>query len=251
MFCPKDRKVKRMTLNKRLAAVSTALILSFGTMAAQAQDAEPLPARVTDFVRTVAADDHVIGSEDAAITLIIWASVTCPHCGQWFSEDWPVVKKELVETGKLRVAFRAFPTEPAELAMTGFRIAECAPVEDYMSVIEYQMENQKEIFDAAREGRAQDIYSDIAKLAGMETNEAITTCFRNPDITTHIVDNAMRAQVAEIKGVPAFLINGETYKGAQDAKSLVELITKMDKDGLSALPEDIKSNDAHAGHDHE
>jgi len=144
MFCPKDRKVKRMTLNKRLAAVSTALILSFGTMAAQAQDAEPLPARVTDFVRTVAADDHVIGSEDAAITLIIWASVTCPHCGQWFSEDWPVVKKELVETGKLRVAFR---------------------------------------------------------------------------------DNAMRAQVAEIKGVPAFLINGETYKGAQDAKSLVELET--------------------------
>ena len=235
---------------KRLL-LSVALLIASGPATANAQDADALPARVTDFAKTEASDDHVIGSENAAITMIIWASVTCPHCGQWFSEEWPKIKTELIETEKLRVVFREFPTQPAELSMTGFRMAECAPTEDYMSIIEYQMENQKDIFDGAREGRGQEIYSEIAKLAGMETDDAIASCFRNPDITSHIIDNANRAKTAEIKGVPAFLINGETYNGAQDAESLVALINDMDAKGLSSLPENIAVADAHAGHNHD
>jgi len=229
---------------KFLSVLSTALVISLGTVNAHAQEAEAqaetLPAHVTDYARTEAADDHTIGSEEAPITMIIWASVTCPHCSDWFTNDWPVVKSDLIETGKLRVVFRPFPTGPVELAMAGFRLAECAPSEDYMSIIEYQMENQKDIFEASRAGKGKEAYQDIAKLAGMETDEAVATCFSNPDITAHIIDNASRAQVAEIRGVPAFLINGETYKGEQDAKSLVKLITEMDEKGLSALPKETK-----------
>lgn len=233
---------------KALITMGVCLAVSFSALA---QNTENLPPRVTDFPRTEAPDDHAMGSEDAAITMIVWASVTCPHCGDWFSKDWPVVKSELVDTGKLRFVFRQFPTAPAELSMTGFRLAECAPENDYMSIIEYQMENQDTIFKAVQEQRGPEVYGEIAKLAGMETNDAISTCLRNPDITTHIVDNANRARLAEVKGVPAFLINGQTYKGAQDAKSLVTLITDMDEKGISALPDNIKPANAHAGHDHD
>ncbi len=219
------------------STLAVSLALFFGPVNAHAQDSDTLPARVTEFATSESADDHKIGHENAATTMIIWASVTCPHCGQWFSKEWPVVKRELVETGKLRVIFRPFPTAPAELAMTGFRLAECAPTEDYMAIIEYQMENQDEIFAAAREGRANEIYTQIAKKAGMETDEAIASCFKNPDITAHIIDNANRAQVAEINAVPAFLINGTLYKGALDSESLVELITKIDNEGLTRPPE--------------
>ena len=219
-----------------MAALGTAAMLTFSILTASAQDTDSLPARVADYATSEAPDDHIVGSENAAITMIIWASVTCPHCGQWFSEEWPIVKTELVETEKLRVVFRPFPPAPAELSLTGFRIAGCAPSEDYMSIIEYQMENQNAISDAAREGRAAETFAEIAKLAGMETNEAITTCLKNPDITAHIIDNANRAKLAKVKGVPAFFINGEIYKGKQDAKSLVELITEMDEKGLSTLP---------------
>ena len=235
----------------KLFLLSTALLVALGTTTASAQEADPLPVRVTDFAKTEAVDDHVIGSQDAANTMIIWASITCSHCSKWFSEEWPAVKKDLVETGKLRVVFREFPTAPGALAMTGFMMAECAPTEDYMSIIEYQMENQKEIFKAAEEGRGQEIYSKIAKMAGMETTEAIETCFRNPDIEAHIFDNQNRADVAEIKGVPGFLINGQTYKGAQDAESLTALITAMDERGISVIPKDIAPAKAHAGHEHD
>lgn len=231
-------------------ALSLATVLIFSGVSAFAQNAEDLPLRVTDFPLAEAPDDHVLGREDAAITMIVWASVTCPHCGDWFSKEWPLVKSELVETGKLRFVFREFPTAPAELSMTGFRLAECAPTEDYMAIIEYQMENQQEVFKAAQEGRGPEIYRQIAKLAGMETTEAISSCLRNPDITAHIIDNANRAGLAKVKGVPAFLINGQTYDGAQDAESLIKLINNMDEKGLSTLPKDIKPADAHAGHDH-
>jgi protein-disulfide isomerase len=236
---------------KSMKVLAALLIMASGPFTAHAQTVDVLPSRVTDFAKTEAADDHTIGSKDASITLVIWASITCSHCSKWFINEWPIIKSELVETGKLRVVFREYRTAPPELAMTGFSLAECAPPEDYMSIIEYQMENQSAIFEAAREGRAPEAYREVARLAGMETTEAITTCLKNPDISAHIKDNMARAQIAEVAGVPAFVINGDTYKGAQDAMSLVELINGMDAKGLSVLPSDIKPTGAHAGHEHE
>ncbi|MEP3654013.1 MAG: thioredoxin domain-containing protein [Litorimonas sp.] len=239
-----------MKFTSAFVAMTTAFGLLFSAAPSIAQQAEDLPARVTDFAFTEAPDDHVLGSEDAALTLVVWASVTCPHCASWFINEWPIVQSELIDTGKLRFVFREFPTAPGNLAMAGFRLAECAPTADYMSIIEYQMENQSAIFKAAQEGRGAEAYGEIAALAGMETNEAMTSCLRNPDITAHIVDNSSRATLAGIKSVPAFLINGQHYKGDSDAKSLVALINDMEEKGISALPKDIKPADAHAGHDH-
>lgn len=239
-----------MKYSSVFVSLGLAAALVFSGFKAFGQNAEDLPLRVTNFPLAEAPDDHVYGREDAAITMIVWASVTCPHCGEWFSKEWPLVKSELVETGKLRFVFREFPTAPAELSMTGFRLANCAPTEDYMTIIEYQMENQQQIFKAAQEGRGPEVYREIAKLAGMETTEAISSCLRNPDITAHIIDNANRASLAKVKGVPAFLINGQTYEGAQDAESLIKLINDMDEKGISTLPDNKKSADPHTGHDH-
>lgn len=232
----------------KMRSTFTALTAAFGLLSspviASAQDTGELPPRVTDFVFTEAPDDHVLGSEDAALTLIIWASVTCPHCSNWFTNEWPIVKSELVETGLLRVVFRQFPTAPGALSMAGFQLAECAPMEDYFSIIEYQMEQQANILKAAQEGRGAEAYGEIAKLAGMTSNEAMSSCLKNPDITAHIVDNASRAKLAKIKGVPGFIINGQIYKGKQDAKSLVKLITEMDEKGLSSLPKETKAKES-------
>ncbi len=225
-----------MNVRRKIVTLAAALCTSALPVSALAQDAEALSERVTDFVLIEAPDDHVLGSEDAALTLMIWASVTCPHCSKWFTSEWPLVKSELVETGKLRVIFREFPTAPGNLAIAGFSLAECAPEADYFFIIEYQMEQQADILEAARDGRGAEVYAEIAKLAGMTSNEAMTSCLRNPDISSHIIDNANRAKVAEINSVPGFVINGQRYKGPSDAKSLIELISEMDEKGVSTLP---------------
>jgi len=162
------------------------------------------PAKDVPFALSEAPDDHVIGSDKAPITMIVWASVTCPHCGDWFTNEWPSIKKELIETDKMRFVFRPLPTAPAQLSMIGFMMAECAPSQDYFKVVEYQMENQDMIFEQAQKGEARAEYDKIGKLA--------------------------------VGGVPAFYINGDPYEGKQDAETLTKLISGMHSKGLSKLP---------------
>lgn len=233
------------------ASIALANALLFSPFSTLAQTAEDLPPHVTAYSHSEAPNDHVSGSKDAATTMIVWASVTCPHCGDWFSTEWPLVKSELVETGKLRFIFREFPTAPPELSMTGFRLANCAPTADYMSIIEYQMEQQQEIFQAAQDGLAPEIYREIAKMGGMETDEAISTCLSNPDITANIKDNVDRATLANISGVPAFLINGQPYKDKQDAQSLIKLINEMDEAARSTQRADTASEGENSKSDQE
>ena len=195
-----------------------------------------MPAKDVPFSLSEAPDDHVIGSEKAPITMIVWASVTCPHCSDWFTNEWPTIKKELIEPGKLRFVFRELPTAPAQLAMVGFMMAECAPSDDYFKLIEYQMENQKMIFEAAEAGKAREEYDKIGKLAGLENQDDIQACLAEKDKLGHIHTNSERANGAGLSGVPAFYVNGESYKGKQDAETLVKLISNMNDKGLSKLP---------------
>ena len=194
------------------------------------------PKKDVPFALSEAPNDHVIGSDDAPITMIVWASVTCPHCGDWFTNEWPSIKKELIDTGKMRFVFRALPTAPAQLSMVGFMMAECAPSEDYFKLIEYQMENQKMIFEQAEKGEARAEYDKIGKLAGLETQEDIQNCLQDKDKLSQIHISSERANGAAVGGVPAFYINGSPYKGPQDAETLTKLISDMHSKGLSQLP---------------
>ncbi|MEP1230636.1 MAG: thioredoxin domain-containing protein [Litorimonas sp.] len=189
-----------------------------------------------DFVFTEAPEDHAIGGDFAPITMITYASVTCGHCGNWFSNIWPEVKTELVETDKIRFVLRPLPTAPAALSVTGFTMAECAPDADYMSVIEYQMENQKEILELAQAGQGQAAYAKIAKLAGLDDDAEITACLSDKNNSDHIALSNHRANAAGVSGVPAFFINGEEYKGDQSAKAIIKLINEMIETGSSSLP---------------
>ena len=198
-----------------------------------------MPAKDVPFSFSEAPDDHILGSDKAPITMIVWASITCGHCSDWFTNEWPTVKKELIEPGKLRFVFRELPTAPAQLAMVGFMMTECAPKEDYFDIIEYQMENQKSIFAAAEKGEARAEYDKIGKLAGLATQEDINTCLADQDKLGHIHINSERANGASVQGVPAFYINGDAYEGKQDAETLTKLILDMNKKGLSKLPTTI------------
>lgn len=239
-----------MMKTKFFLATLLAGLMSTTALAQTAGDADiEIPARISETVFVEAPDDHVLGDDLAVQTMIVYASVTCPHCSGWFTEEWPKVKTELVESGIMRFVFREFPTAPAELSLTGFMLAECGPTDSYFDLIEYQMENQQNIFQEAKEGRAREVYDKIAAMAGMDNQEAIAACLSNPDMITHIQDNGLRANLGKVRGVPAFFINGESYSGPQDAQSLVALITQMDEKGVTALPSEfVQSDEAKEGH---
>jgi protein-disulfide isomerase len=185
------------------------------------------------FALNEAPDDHVLGSNKAPITFIVWASVTCPHCSDWFSNEWPAFNKILVQTGKVRFIFRELPTQPAQLAMLGFMMAECAPSEKYFDLIEFQMLNQKEMFEMASKGEALSFYKRIGKMSGLKDDNDINVCMQTKEKFDHIMNNGKRAQNAGVSGVPSFYINGKNYNNELDAINLISLVEKMIERGTS------------------
>lgn len=162
------------------------------------------------------AGDHVIGKEDAPVTLIMYASVTCPHCAAWFNNHWPELKRDYVETGKLRFVFREFPTAPAQLAVANFALANCAPKEAYFENIEYQMRTQTEMFDTLRDESLSNseiverILNDRGTKAGVLEAE-LQTCLSTQSHYNKINLEVARARAAGIMAVPGIVLDGELY----------------------------------------
>src|SRR6202167_6550859 len=76
------------------------------------------------------AGDVVLGSEKAPVTVIEYASMTCPHCAHFSETTFPELQKRYIDTGKVRYTLRAFPLDA--LAAAGFMIARCAGQDKYM-----------------------------------------------------------------------------------------------------------------------
>ena len=193
--------------------------------AAFAQDGPPhlLAAPIEDdgFSLTEAPNDHIIGVDDAPNTLIIYASVTCSHCSKWFTEEWDLLKSELIDTGELRVVFREFITAPAQIAASGFTIANCTKADNYIDVIQHQMINQAVIFDDLKASKGLKAYASTLEVAGL-TEEDVTACFEDKAHNERLQTSMKRAQNSGLKGVPAFILNGALYKGSVTAKELTE-----------------------------
>ena len=184
-----------------------------------------MPAQLPDHIYTIAPFDHVAGEADAPHSLIVYASNMCPHCRDWFNDEWPVVKKELVETGQLRLAFRPLPTQPVQLSMVGFLMAECDK-DNYFDRIEDQFARQNEIIKTAEKGGLREYYAEMAKDYGLSDEVAMNECLSNERNLGLIQAHGGRYQELGIRGVPAFVLDGKTYKGPHKAEDFVKLLGK-------------------------
>jgi protein-disulfide isomerase len=85
---------------------------------------------------TVTADDMSLGNPAAKVTVIEYASASCPHCARFNNEVFPAFKAQFIDTGKIHYVFREFLTEPREVAAAGFLMARCAGKDKYFSVLD-------------------------------------------------------------------------------------------------------------------
>ncbi len=114
------------------------------------------------------------------MTIIEYASATCPHCADFYNETLPgTLKKEYIDTGKIRFVFREFPHNDAALA--AFMLARCAPKEKYFPLIDM-------FFDTAGAGPQNPLEGlfKIAKQAGF-TEESFDACLKNEAVAKDIL----------------------------------------------------------------
>jgi len=199
------------------------------------EQSTPFPTPAMDGAYAEIEGDHALGSPTAPISMIIYASVTCPHCASWFNSIWPDIKRNYVETNKLRVVIREFPTPPANIAVIGFQIANCAPEDQFFDMIEHQMREQDNIFISLKAGTGKATYLEIAKKAGLVDEAAMNTCLESQSGIERINKSMTLAKTAEINSVPSFIINGQVWKQDSNYLPLSKHLNEVLAQGYSPM----------------
>lgn len=166
-----------------------------------------------------ARPDIVIGKADAPVTIVEYASPTCPHCAAFHETLFPQIKARFVDTGQAKYIFREFPTPPAEFAYIGGVLARCVAEkngpEGYMAVLGTLFRNQHPqdatkswIFGADPKAEL----LKIAAQAGMDAGQ-FEACLKRQDLVDLINANVKEAdEKYKITGTPSFVINGKLTK---------------------------------------
>ncbi len=158
--------------------------------------------------------DMSIGSDTAPVTIIEYASMTCPHCAAFHKTTYPEFKKKYIDTGKVRFIFREFPLD--QLAATAFMLARCGGKERYFPLIETLFEQQNDWVVQ----RPLAPLMAISKQAGI-SEQSFNECLKNQQVLDGIEEVRQRAsQKLNVQSTPTFFINGKLFRGTLSIEEL-------------------------------
>ena len=168
--------------------------------------------------------DMELGNPKAPVTIIEYASMTCPHCAHFHEAVYPDLKKKYIDTGKVRFIFREFPLDP--LAAGASALARCAGKDKYFPLVEAFFAQQREW--AVQ--RPMDPMFSIARQAGF-TRQSFEACLENHQILQGIEEGRTRAaQRLQVQSTPTFFINGKIFRGAMTVEELDKQLAPYLKD---------------------
>jgi len=198
-----------MTLNRRnfaFGALAGVALLPAAALAANLNDPSPI-------------GEMSLGPADAKVTVIEYASASCPHCANFYKTTFQDLKKDYIDTGKIRFVFREFPHNQAGLA--AFMLARCAPKEKYFPIVDMLFEQQEKWLQSPR-----DELFKIAQLAGF-TQESFEACLKNEEVAKGIVSVRDQANEFGVDSIPTFFINGEKLKGETSIEEFRKIIDPL------------------------
>jgi protein-disulfide isomerase len=168
--------------------------------------------------------DMIQGSETAPITIVEYASLTCPHCRDFAAHTFPELKKRYIDTGKVRFIFREYALNDVDLL--AIVIARCAPKERYFPLVETLYEKQ----DVWAVNNPVAPLMTIAKQAGF-TDESFKACASNQQLIEGVKAQREAAGKLGVNSTPTLFINGEKHPGGMTIEEMEKVMQPYLKAG--------------------
>lgn len=192
------------------SCLASMVLLAAGLLALPALAQNPADPRLQDMV---------LGKAEAPITIIEYASLTCPHCASFHADVLPEIKKEFIDTGKAKLIYRDFPLD--QLAFAGAILARCAGPEKYFTYLNVLFAQQRQ-WAAAQDPMA--ALKQIARLGGMPA-EQFDKCLADKALGDYILAQRLEGnQKFNVNSTPTIIVNGKAEPGVP---SLDELRKKL------------------------
>ncbi len=197
-----------MTQVKRFVVLWTLLLIGLaGASGASAQSA--------------AMGELVLGREDAPVTMVEYASMTCPHCAKFHGETFKALKEKYIDTGKVRFVYREFPFD--RLALAGAIVARCAGEKRAFGMIDLlfaQQSNWAGSQDPIGE------LANLARLAGLQRPQ-VDACLEDKALADVVLQNRLTGEKEfKVNSTPSFVINGTLHSGALPIEKFDEILAK-------------------------
>ena len=188
-----------------LSRILFALLLIFGAPLAGA--------------RAEVSDEKVLGDPSASVTIIEFASLSCPHCAEFHKTRFDWLKENYIDTGKVRFIFRDFPLNRP--ALLGSMVAHCADPSKYFAYLSLLFKNQEKW---AFSQPVEEQLVKLARVSGMG-QEKLLNCLQDEALAEKIIQSRLESQnTYNIESTPSFLVGDQLIVGVPSEERLRELI---------------------------
>jgi protein-disulfide isomerase len=154
--------------------------------------------------------DYVLGKADAPVTVLEFASFTCPHCAAFTNDVLPQIEKSYIDTGKVKVVFRQFPLNGLDLRAG--MMARCAPRDQYFNITKVLFKQQQS-WALSDPNAALSALAQIAGMAGLPKDK-FDACLADNTVADGIVNGMQAAQTTyQVNATPTFVVEGEKLEG--------------------------------------
>jgi protein-disulfide isomerase len=165
--------------------------------------------------------EMVLGNADAPVSIIEYSSLGCPHCAAFHRDTLPQIKKEYIDTGKVRLVYRDFPLGTPALAAS--MIARCAGPKKFFGFIEILFRSQPQW---SRSQNPMQALTKVARFGGLSEDD-VQACLKRQTLLDFIREVARVGQnTHNVNTTPFFIIGDKTVSGAQPFDAFKKVLDK-------------------------
>lgn len=205
---------RRKLVQSALAGGALALVYPFGVTFAET---------VSELYDNLPLEDQVMGSPNAPVTLLEYASMTCPHCKSFHEQIMPAITEKYINSGKVRYIVRPFPFNGDRAGEAAFMLAMCAPGNNYYPMMDALFSSQHSWAfgnDPASELKR------ISKLSGMSEAE-YQACLSNRTLYMKMIEaRDLAVRKFNVRATPTIFIDNERFT---QPRSVANLSTALDE----------------------
>jgi protein-disulfide isomerase len=219
VMSPLDRR-QALKAGAAIAGLA-ALGASVPAFAERAQGPAEVP--VDELMKTGDLADLALGPDNAKVTIVEYASMTCGHCMHFHTTVFPDIKKKYIDTGKIRFVFREFPLDARAFAAS--MLARCAGPDKALSMIDALFHTQAD-WAFVKTNPTPKLF-EIAKQAGF-TQESFDKCLTDQKLLDQLT--AIHTKATETFGVnatPTFFINGKRFQAAPNIEEFDKVLEPL------------------------
>ena len=165
----------------------------------------------------------ISGNENAKITIIVYESLTCGHCADFHAEVYPLLKKEYLDTGIVKIEFRHFPLDVA--AFNASKIAQCNE-DQSLEILESLYSNQQAWIKG---NTVEQINKSLKKFIAKEGFKLdFEKCLNDKEVEDFILNDRIEGtKKFKVNATPTVIINNKKFEKSLNYKNLKKSLEKL------------------------